>query len=111
MNEPSKTLDERQALFFAICSTLFLGSAVIPTLMAAHVLSYLFESGFNANLGWSVFGLFPAVQLLIVEVGMFFGMLRNARTKEHRVIVALAGFFLAFDAPLLFGFAMRASGC
>lgn len=96
---------------FALFAVLFVGSALLPTLMALVVLGHIQESGLSANLGWGGLGLFPAAVLLGVEAALFVGMIWSGKTPLRRKLLIPAALLLAFDATLLIGFAMNASGC
>ena len=101
----------RSLKFFAVFSVLFILCALYPSMMALIVLDSLQESGLSANLGWSALGLFPAAVLLSAEVGLFIGMVWNGKTPLCRALLIPAALLLTFDATLLLGFAMNASGC
>ena len=96
-------------LYFGLSTGFFVLFSFAPTITAARVLSYLVESGFQANISYLVYGVFLMTPLLAVELLAFLGMVFSSRTPMQRGWLIPAACLLAFDATLLLGFAMNAS--
>lgn len=85
--------------------------AVLPSLAAFMVLSEIVESGLSGNLSYTMFLVMPMTPVVVIQGLVYLRLVALSQTQATRAVLIALGCLLAFDATLLLGWGMHASGC